>query len=141
MKLKYCPKCENVLPTNMFAKSKSRYDGLQSQCKNCLNKYAKNYRKTIKGIAVYKKTNKKRYQTEKKIMHNLKINGCVICGYDKYDGALDFHHVNPEDKKFTLNQHWSNKSLTNELSKCILLCKNCHSEIHAKERGEKLNDT
>jgi 5-methylcytosine-specific restriction endonuclease McrA len=78
---------------------------------------------------MHKKRNRYR-DTLKNILKELKINGCAICGYDDCDVALDFHHVNPEDKKFTINRDaLSNKSLITELNKCILLCKNCHAKI------------
>ena len=69
----------------------------------------------------------------KKVMHNLKINGCAICGYDKCDAALDFHHVNPEDKEFrirTISLQFKDERIIEELNKCILLCANCHREKH-----------
>src|SRR3989344_8353294 len=59
---------------------------------------------------------------------------CNICGYNKYAGALDFHHIDEKTKKFDL----SSKGLTRswektkvEVEKCLLLCANCHREIHA----------
>jgi len=70
-------------------------------------------------------------------MKGLKINGCAICGYDKCDAALEFHYTNPEDKKFgvTLRSFSRTvKSIKEEINKCILLCSNCHKEIHNKER-------
>jgi len=73
----------------------------------------------------------------KKVISNLKINGCAICGYNRCNTALDFHHSNPKDKKFGINTHCfqhSNKEIMEETNKCILLCKNCHYEIHEKER-------
>ena len=81
----------------------------------------------------YKKAHEERIKSSKK----LKINGCAICGYNKCDTGLDFHHVNPQDKKFRLNisnMGRKNKALVEELNKCILLCANCHREIHDKER-------
>lgn len=70
-------------------------------------------------------------QMLKEMMHFLKINGCAICGYDKCNAALDFHHVNPEDKKFNIVISRTTRSdLADELNKCILLCSNCHREIH-----------
>ena len=71
-------------------------------------------------------------QRNSKILHDLKINGCAICGYNKCDNALEFHHTNPRDKIFsigTLRGH-----LAEELNKCILLCANCHKEIHSEEK-------
>lgn len=60
-------------------------------------------------------------------------NKCQICGYDKCIQALDFHHVNPEEKEFDFkgntNRSW--QATRNEIQKCILLCANCHREVHA----------
>ena len=73
---------------------------------------------------------------KRRVIHNLKINGCAICGYNKCDNALDFHHTNPQDKKFGINicnMGFAEKRIAEELNKCILLCKNCHYEIHTKE--------
>jgi len=58
--------------------------------------------------------------------------GCAICGYSKCGGCLDFHHVNPEDKKrrITAKMWYSGSNIIiDEMQKCILLCKNCHYEI------------
>ena len=64
---------------------------------------------------------------------------CQICGYAKCNGALQFHHRNPEEKEFTLSQinlndsNFSFQELIKEIDKCDLLCANCHSEKHYKE--------
>jgi hypothetical protein len=58
---------------------------------------------------------------------------CVICGYDKYIGALDLHHVRGK-KEFTIGDTgytYSKEKLKAELKKCILVCSNCHREIEA----------
>lgn len=82
-----------------------------------------------------KKQQQQLRQKKRTILHGLKIDGCAICGYNKCDAALDFHHVNPENRKFPVNfNHMTNKNLFIEVQKCILLCSNCHREIHAKER-------
>lgn len=60
---------------------------------------------------------------------------CVKCGYDKCFAALDFHHVDPQHKEFAPANLVSNMSpiatLERELEKCIMLCSNCHRELHA----------
>lgn len=58
---------------------------------------------------------------------------CQICGYDKCIQALDFHHVNPEEKAsdFNANANRSWQITRDEIKKCILLCANCHREVHA----------
>ena len=72
----------------------------------------------------------------KKLMHKIKINGCAICGYDKCDACLDFHHVNPKDKKFGVSSvNMERRNFVEELSKCVLLCKNCHHEMHDKAKN------
>ncbi len=59
---------------------------------------------------------------------------CNICGYKKNYSALVFHHLNPKMKDIRLDlRSLSNNSMEtiqNEISKCQLLCHNCHSEIH-----------
>ena len=97
--------------------------------------YQKKHREQIK------KYNQRRYkrviQEAKYVKKNLVFNGCAICGYDKCSAALDFHHVNPGNKKFSLNltniKYKTDKELTKEVAKCVLLCANCHREIHHKE--------
>jgi len=57
---------------------------------------------------------------------------CCCCGYDRYDGALEFHHVNPSEKKFSLGKMVSKSlgDIVKEIQKCVLLCSNCHKEVH-----------
>lgn len=70
---------------------------------------------------------------------------CVVCGYDKYHGALEFHHLDPTQKDFTIARKKTNKfdeKITSELDKCALLCANCHAEEHSKIKlGESLLNT
>ena len=62
---------------------------------------------------------------------------CEKCGYDKNMAALEFHHINPEEKEFTLDarslERNSDESILKEFNKCVLLCANCHSETHHPE--------
>ncbi len=61
-------------------------------------------------------------------------NKCNICGYDKCQQALQFHHLNPEDKKFGISESGLCRSwdkMLQEASKCILVCANCHAEIES----------
>ena len=59
---------------------------------------------------------------------------CSICGYDRYVGALQFHHRNGETKAFDLASRGLTRSLEavrGEAAKCVLLCANCHAEVEA----------
>lgn len=67
---------------------------------------------------------------------------CAICGYDKCDDVMDFHHVDPTQKE----DYWGNmrsniKSLSailDELKKCVMLCRNCHGELHSTRSSTTL---
>jgi transposase len=59
---------------------------------------------------------------------------CVLCGYDRCVSALHFHHVDPSTKRFHLSMQGVTRSLATvraEMSKCVLLCANCHAEVEA----------
>ena len=59
---------------------------------------------------------------------------CCICGFDKWQSALEFHHVNPEEKEFSITTDTTTKAIEKqleELKKCILVCANCHRGIHS----------
>ena len=58
---------------------------------------------------------------------------CVICAYNRSLQALDFHHLNPSQKDFGISAKGYTRSwvkVKEELDKCVLLCANCHREIH-----------
>ena len=79
------------------------------------------------------KWHKNRLKEKHNILDSLKINGCAICGYNKCSAALEFHHVNSRNKKFQIQANRiGQQSFADELSKCVLLCSNCHREIHHK---------
>ncbi len=57
---------------------------------------------------------------------------CHICGYNRCTSALHFHHLNPEEKEGHVTQMGrSLERMRLEAKKCILLCANCHIEVHA----------
>ena len=63
-----------------------------------------------------------------------RLYGCSVCGYKKSLDALCFHHI--RDKKYIVSRMSQNsrKSIKEEIRKCILVCHNCHSEIHEQQR-------
>lgn len=67
----------------------------------------------------------------KQALVNLKGGKCSICGYNKSLRALQFHHLNPKEKDFALTKNVKDfDKLKKEVEKCILVCSNCHAEIH-----------
>jgi len=56
----------------------------------------------------------------------------ALCGYDKHQAALQFHHLDPDQKEFHLADGGVTRSieaLRKEIAKCVLLCGNCHAEV------------
>lgn len=59
---------------------------------------------------------------------------CSLCGYDRSPAALQFHHLDPEQKAFGLGSNGVTRSLARsrvEALKCVLLCANCHAEVES----------
>ena len=110
-KLKLCPKCNISKPKSEFYQSKKS----SSYCKSCIVESNLERQRNTKSLAVEYKGGK-----------------CSICGYNKSMAALEFHHINPNEKDkdyFNMRGGLSPK-LKTELDKCVLLCANCHREIH-----------
>lgn len=67
---------------------------------------------------------------------------CERCGYNKCPAALEFHHLDPSEKDFGISSNGISRSFEKckvEVDKCILVCSNCHAEIHHEE-SEKVRE-
>lgn len=75
-----------------------------------------------------------RVRTKKRMVESMG-GECQICGYNNYIGSLDFHHIDPSKKEFSFGRMRANpkewSTVVKELKKSILLCSNCHREVHA----------
>lgn len=78
----------------------------------------------------------------KKALVEYKGGACSVCGYSKNIAVLSFHHINNENnqKEYDISIRMGNRcsleTLKKEADKCILVCENCHREIHQKELDE-----
>lgn len=89
-----------------------------TKCKECHNKYTIQRVRNTKLKAIEYKGGK-----------------CEKCGYNKCAGSLQFHHLNPKEKDPNW-RHLRNRKfeeMKKEIDKCILVCANCHGEIHWSE--------
>lgn len=124
--MKTCEICEVPKPLTEFYKRNSmkKGDGHFAYCKSCFSKKAtvrsKYARRTIKVDAMA-------YMG----------GACIDCGYSEHVWNLEFHHVDPTEKEFSLAgiQSSFNDKVKRELDKCVLLCVICHRNEHARIRG------
>jgi superfamily II helicase len=107
------------------------------ECKICEKDLGENVKNS--SICNSCMTRVRRYRTKKRAVEYL--GGCCIrCKYEKSLSALEFHHLDPEQKDFSISNQ-GNKSWTviqKELDKCVLICSNCHHEEHSGYTDEKL---
>ena len=88
-----------------------------------------------------KKNQVRRNKNRKHLIKELKMlygGKCSICGYNKCQDALHFHHTNPENKNGSVRQilySKSKKMAYEEAKQCILICANCHAELHFEING------
>lgn len=111
-----CKKCKrNDLFDYEFPKRAGKY-ATNGICKNCRLQNKKNKRRKFKLMCL-----------------NYKGGKCVSCGYRKCLDALEFHHLDPKEKDFNISSVTVFKFLKvkDELDKCVVLCSNCHREVHA----------
>lgn len=112
---KICSRCHEERPLSFFYLRSAKTGKRRSECKEC-------WAKIIGCVSTKRK---------EKIMKALG-DKCVVCGYNKYRGALEFHHLDPSQKDPAVNVHNNGfEKALEEMKKCILVCANCHREIHA----------
>lgn len=95
------------------------------------------YRRLVRMTSYYRKHTKNKAQQRKDkmwikldILRKLGLRAaCARCGYQRYIGALDFHHRDPHEKR------GQKVTTVDEARKCDLLCANCHRELHAEIRA------
>lgn len=66
---------------------------------------------------------------------------CENCGYNKCQESLDFHHKDSNKKEFSIGQalfRYSKNKIMEEIKKCIILCANCHRELHYNEKQDEI---
>jgi len=107
-----CPQCDEVKAESEFGKR--RGGKRHPWCKHCKKTYQQQRRREIKQETVDYKGGK-----------------CQLCGYSKSLDALEFHHKDPTQKDLGVAELRKKLSaIKDEVDKCILVCCNCHRELH-----------
>jgi predicted HNH restriction endonuclease len=144
METKNCVKCKANKNINDFS-WKSQPKGLrQAKCKPCYQKlrnkwYKKNKSREITTIVAYRKNRRKELRAWLLAIKSKEV--CKVCGEDRTP-TLHFHHRNPAEKvdevPVMVHQLRPLKVIELEISKCDILCANCHSMVHFNQDGEVL---
>ena len=131
------------LKTNLEVGNKGasiRKHGSEWYCKTCgENDKNKFYRcNKSRCSRCTKKEVLDRFRENKRLAVEYKGGKCEKCGYGRCQAALDFHHLNSAEKdpNWKNMKSWKLDDIKAELDKCMLVCRNCHSEIHFTEESE-----
>lgn len=119
----YCDKCweehrrnTKYSPCKIHGIQKFSHDGKTFRCSKCHNEKTARHRRKVKSRLV-----------------DIFGGKCQCCGYSTTVWALTFHHVDESTKEFSIGsgdtRAWT--KVLEEAKKCILVCFNCHQEIHA----------
>lgn len=127
---KFCSTCGKNRLLKSFNKNSSRKDGLQSKCKFCDRKRAKNYfhqNREVQMVNIVKNKLKRKVRNREFVNQYLADKNCVDCEINDLR-VLEFDHQ--RDKLYNVGSMISNGySLTKlkiEIEKCVVRCSNCH---------------
>jgi hypothetical protein len=122
--MKKCFQCKIEKDYSLFYKNRSMKDGYSGLCKECqLSNERQNNQKAKDWIISLKKE-------------------CSICGESRH-WCLDFHHTDPSIKTMNISEYsisgtasfeTKKKRILDELEHCVVVCANCHRDIHYKEK-------
>jgi hypothetical protein len=109
---KICPTCKIEKEDSEFY-TRGRSKILASKCKSCFNLYC---------VERWK---------NRKLKEIAKFGGkCLDCGNEYHYSVYEFHHLHSKDVSWVKLKLKSQKAIDKELSKCVLLCANCHRIRH-----------
>jgi len=117
--MRKCNVCGEYKPITEFRKDCNKATGYRNTCKSCKNEYERNRIRTLKIRCIMYKGGQ-----------------CTLCGLKlntKNLHVFEFHHINPQDKQFTISSKGYNlddPKVRAELDICILVCANDHRYCH-----------
>lgn len=130
--LKYCSKCRTRKGLSDFNRNRTKLDGRQSQCKACAS-----VRSVVSFETKVASQHRRRAHKDKVIQWFKAYKATLVCSECGMDDpvCIDFHHINPDTKLFTVSKMayagFSIESVQSEINKCRPLCANCHRKLTA----------
>ena len=123
---KYCLDCSPFGQHNVRQLEKTSKERVKQECQRCGQPSFKGKHCSACAVTLWRIRLK-----EKAVAY--KGGQCCLCGYSKCIKSLDFHHKDPNEKDFGIGTGFTRswEKVKAELDKCILVCRNCHGEIHA----------
>jgi len=135
---KKCYKCGNTYNIEMFAKNKSRSDGHNSMCKQCMKSYDKERFATMERSERDRRNKRRisrRIQHIQLVIDYLSDKQCIDCG-NANQIVLEFDHKYNKDYNVADmlgNYKW--EVILEEILKCDIRCANCHRIKTSSELG------
>lgn len=127
---KICNACGEEKPLSGFDKNKQCKLGVTGTCSACRSArvawwYAAN-RKRRQDAA------NKRNRERKQLVVDRFGGACMDCGGVFHQCVYEFHHLDPSQKDWNPSQSLTHslERMWEELSKCVMLCSNCHKIRH-----------
>lgn len=137
--MKTCTRCKVDQPQTNFRKKARSKDGLHPWCKGCCKEseaatYANN---PERRKAIRDNTNTMRQANREYVWRYLEEHPCA-CG-EADPRVLEFDHIDPstklEDVSELVSKSYSLQTIKDEISKCRVMCANCHRRHTYIQRG------
>ena len=125
---KYCPSCSSVLELSLFTRA-------GKACAECAKKKSREHHHNRMQSPEYREQRRKQHRdkcrnTKQQIINHYG-NKCLDCKTSYPAACYDVHHLDPSTKEFNVsNNRIFDEKLKEELTKCVLLCANCHRIRH-----------
>lgn len=151
VKQKHCWSCDTWFPrtAEYFHRDRTKSDGLHGSCKPCVRERKRKWQAGhLERLRIYSERHRhpngkplpfptiNRQADNTQYIWLVKERGCcILCGEQRTE-SLMFHHREPKEKSFNLSEPKARalKDIKAEITKCDLLCANCHMSLHYWEK-------
>ena len=123
---RHCGRCQRDRPVEEFHR---RRGGLQAWCKACRREYDADYWRRTRVDRIQMRKVRRRELIE--WYRSLKSAACVDCGGTFHHAAMHWDHLPGASKRreisYMVLRGFRCRTILEEMSKCELVCANCHA--------------